>query len=272
MKIRAIAWNTFGSFLRNKVILLISAIFLCVLLLFSTPLITANAMRGSMTAAQTEGMVLSMLSVIMGLVSGFGSLLAAWAAADAVAAELRSGTILAVMARPVRRWEFLLGKFAGVQILMGVYVIFLVASTYIFASMGGESVHAPLWALIVYPLVRYAMYAALAMFLVTVMHPFVAFGITLLVAVLSGIVVPSSGTSSFLPVWLRSSLYVVLPSTGLLSESRFLAITQASLEKTQWTAHLTALAYGLDYALVLLLLAMLLFRRRNLTGGTAGSL
>ena len=31
---------------------------------------------------------------------------AAWASAEAVAGEMRSGTILAVLARPVRRWEF----------------------------------------------------------------------------------------------------------------------------------------------------------------------
>ena len=57
-------------------------------------------------------MVLGEVSAIMSLVSGFGSLLAAWAAADAVALEVRSGTMLAVLARPVRRWEYPLVRYA----------------------------------------------------------------------------------------------------------------------------------------------------------------
>lgn len=265
MKIRAIAWNTFGSFSRNKVILLVCAIFLCVLMLFSTPVMTARAMRGTMGAAQVEGMVLSMVSLIMMMVSGFGSLLAAWATADAVAGEVRSGTILAVMARPIRRWEFLLGKYLGVQMLMAVYVLFLLATSYLFAWLGGERIQASVWILIVYPTVRYAIYSAIAMFLVTAMHPIVAFGITVVISVVTGMLAPSLNPPSFPPVWLRMGLYAVLPSTGLLSESKFLAITQSSLQKTSWTDHLTALAYGVDYALVFVLLAVWLFRHRSLT-------
>ena len=265
MKIRAIALNTFGGFLRNKIIILFSAVFLCVLLLFSAPLIGVKAMGRTLSAAQVEGMVLSLVSVIMSLISGFGSLLAAWAAADSVSSEVRSGTILAVMARPVRRWEFLLGKYLGVLLLMSVYVLFLVVCTYVLGWIGGERIHAPVWLLMVYPMVRYAVYAAIAMFLVTAMHPVIAFGITVVISVVAGMVEPSLNPPSYLPAAVRNGLYAVLPSTGLLSESQFLALTQSSLQKTAWTEHLIALSYGLDYALVLLLLAMWLFRNRSLT-------
>ena len=105
MKVRALAWITFRSMLRNKFIMLFCAVFLCVILLMMTPLM---AMK-SAAASQAQGamMVLGLVSAIMSMLTGFGSLLAAWSAADAVAAEMKSGTILAVMARPVRRWEFL---------------------------------------------------------------------------------------------------------------------------------------------------------------------
>jgi hypothetical protein len=59
-------------------------------------------------------------------------------------------------------------------------------------------------------------------------------------------------------------VHVVLPLTDLLSEQRFLAITKASLKPFPWTHHATALAYGLDYALVCLLLAMWVFQRRSI--------
>jgi len=43
------------------------------------------------------------------------------------------------------------------------------------------------------------------------------------------------------------------------------AITQASLKPIPWSNHAIALAYGLDYAAVLFLLAVWSFRRRALT-------
>jgi hypothetical protein len=64
--------------------------------------------------------------------------------------------------------------------------------------------------------------------------------------------------------WVRNVLYVVLPSTTLLSEEKFLRITRAALKPTTWIEHLTAVSYGVDYALVCLLLAMWSFRSRTL--------
>jgi ABC-type transport system involved in multi-copper enzyme maturation permease subunit len=264
MKIRAIALNTFGSLVRNKLIILFCAGFGCLVLLMLSPMMMAKSMGKTMSQSQVQSLVLGEVSAIMGLVSGFGSLLAAWAAADSVAGEVRSGTILAVLARPVRRWEFLLGKYLGVQLLMVVYVFCNLAMSYLLAWIAGQNVQSSPLLLIIYPLARYAIYSAIAMLLVTVMHPMVAFGIVLVIAVLTGMVEPSPNPPAFLPAWLQSGLYVVLPSTGLLSETRFLTITHADLRPVAFSSHLTALAYGLDYALVCFLLAVWAFRRRSL--------
>lgn len=254
MKIRAIALSTFGSLVRNRLIVLFFAIFLCVLLLVMVPL---AGMKGV-----GESFALGFVSAIMSLLSGFGSLLAAWSAADAVAGEMKSGTILAVMARPVRRWEFLLGKYLGVQLLMLVYVLFMFGMSHLMAWIGGQTIHAPAWILIVYPIVRYAIYSALAMWLVTMMHSVIAFAIVLFTPVLASLAGPGD---NFLPAWLRMPFYVVLPSMNLLSESGYLGMTQASLKPIPWTHHTIALAYGLDYALVLFLFAVWSFRFRALT-------
>jgi ABC-type transport system involved in multi-copper enzyme maturation permease subunit len=265
MKIRAIALNTFHSLLRNKLIILFSAGFVCVLLLMLTPMMLAKSMARTMSASQVQGLVLGEVSAIMGLLSGFGSLLAAWAAADAVAGEVRSGTILAVLARPVHRWEFLLGKYLGVQLLMALYVLGSLAIGYLLARIGGESIQSSPLPLVIYPLVRYAVYSAISMLLVTRLHPVVAFGAILVIAVVAGMVAPSTRPPAFLAPWLRSGLYFVLPSTELLSETRFLTITQADLRPVAFSSHVTALAYGLDYALVCFLLAAWSFHRRSLS-------
>ena len=171
MKVRTIALNTFGSFLRNKLLILFFSLFLCLVLLMMSPLLARKAMTTAANTEQMEALVLSTVGLVMSLVSGFGSLLAAWAAADAVASEMKSGTVLAVMARPLRRWEFLAGKYLGVMLLLAVYVAFMLVVSYFLAWLGGQHIHAATWTLILYPLVRYAIYGldyALVCFLLAV--------------------------------------------------------------------------------------------------------
>jgi len=262
MKVRALAWITFSSMLRNKFIMLFCAVFLCVILLMMTPLMAMKTTAASQ--AQGTMMVLGLVSAIMSMLTGFGSLLAAWSAADAVAAEMKSGTILAVMARPVRRWEFLLGKYLGVQILMLIYVLAMFGMSYILAWIGDARIQTTPWVLIVYPMVRYSIYGAMAILLVTLMHPVFAFGIVLVSSVVASMIGPGSHLAA-IPQSVQKVLYVILPSTDLLSESSFLSITETSLKRMAWTDHLLALSYGLDYGLICFLLAVWSFRYRSLT-------
>ncbi len=249
-------------FLRDEVLIVVAILFTCGLLLMLTPLLGAKAMA---SIAQAQAMVLELVSVILIFTSGFGSLLAAWAAADSVATEMKSGTILAVMARPVKRWEFLLGKFFGVMLLMSAYVAMMLALTYLLALIGGQRIHSAAWLLVLYPLVRYSIYAALAMMLVTWMHPLVAWGGTTAIRVVVMIVEPSGrAVNNVAWRWIKNVLYAVLPSSGLLSEERFLTIKEAAIKKTGWLDHVTTLSYGLDYALVLLLIAMWSFHSKSL--------
>jgi ABC-type transport system involved in multi-copper enzyme maturation permease subunit len=262
MRVPVIALNTLAGLLRNKLLILFLAIFLCALLLALSPLMIMK--RTAQTATLMESQVPGLVGGLMSLISGCGSLLAAWLAAQAVADEMKSGTILAVLARPVRRWEFLLGKYFGILMLMALYVLFMFGFSYLLAWVGGERIQTTPWVLLVYPLLRYAIYGALAMFLVTRMHPVTAFAIVLVTAFLASALQPGRHSLSFLPDPLTRIAYALLPSTYLLSESRFLTITQASLQKVTWDVHAITLGYGLDYALVWFLLAVWSFQRLSL--------
>jgi ABC-type transport system involved in multi-copper enzyme maturation permease subunit len=264
MKIRAIALNTFSGLVRNKIIILFCAGCICVLLLMLASLLTLRNLRGTQNAEMMQMAVLPLIGNMMQFISGFGSLLAAWSAADAVASEMRSGIVLAVLARPVRRWEFLLGKFLGVQLMMFVFVLIMLGLNYLLAWIGGATIQTAPWVLIVYPMLRYMIYSAMGILLVTVMHPIVAFCIVLVVMIASGLVAPGNA-ETFIPNWLRTALFYVFPSSSLLSETRFLTITRATLRAALWTDHAVAVAYGLDYALVCLLLAAWIFHSRSLS-------
>jgi len=169
-----------------------------------------------------------------------------------------------VMARPVRRWEFLLGKYLGVQLLMLVFVLIMVGLNYLLAWIGGAHIQSAPWELIVYPMVRYAMFSAVGLALVTLMHPILAFCGVLFMSIAAQLVSPGAHTT-FLPEWLKTGLFYFLPSTNLLSEMRFLTITRATLQAATWSEHAVALAYGLDYALVCFLIASWIFHSRSLS-------
>jgi len=263
VRIRVLAWNTFAALLRNKLIILLSAGFFCVVVFMMSPILFFKSVASN--ASQQQTMILGLVGIIMSMLSGFGSLLVAWSSADAVAAEMKSGTILAVMARPVHRWEFLLAKFLGVQCLMLAYVLLMFGLSFVLTAIGGARIQSSLWPLIVYPMVRYTFYGALAMLLVTRMHPVIAFAIVMVTSVIAGAVRPGSLSTAFLPYGFQQALFYVLPSFDLLSESRFLTITQAQLKAIPWTQHLTVLTYGLDWAAVFFLLAVVSFRRRPLS-------
>ncbi|MGD0871923.1 MAG: ABC transporter permease subunit [Bryobacteraceae bacterium] len=264
MKLRAITMNTFSGLVRNKIIILFSVGCVCILLLMLSSLLVIRNLRNVQNAEQMQAAVLPMIGSMMAMVSGFGSLLAAWSAADALSSEMRSGTILAVMARPVRRWEFLLGKYLGVQLLMLVFVLIMVGLNYLLAWIGGAHIQSAPWELIVYPMVRYAMFSAVGLALVTLMHPILAFCGVLFMSIAAQLVSPGAHTT-FLPEWLKTGLFYFLPSTNLLSEMRFLTITRATLQAATWSEHAVALAYGLDYALVCFLIASWIFHSRSLS-------
>ncbi|MGD1080571.1 MAG: ABC transporter permease [Candidatus Sulfotelmatobacter sp.] len=199
------------------------------------------------------------------VMGSLGSLLAVWAAADSVASEMKSGTILAVMARPLHRWQFLAGKYLGVLMLMLVYVLGVLGVTFLLNWLGRQPFHYSAWPLLVYPLVHYAVWAAISMFLVTfLLNPVVVIGIIAVLASLIRLLVTPAASN--IPAWIRLPLHLVLPlTTSVLSEDRFLKMTRESLKRYPWTDHMTALAYGVDYALVCFLLAVVVFRYQSLS-------
>ena len=92
-------------------------------------------------------------------------------------------------------------------------------------------------------LVRYAIWASIAMFLVTMLHPILVMGAVVIAMTLIAVF---ASAARHIPDWLRLPVHVILPMTSLLSEERFMVITKASLKPFPWTSHLTILAYGLD--------------------------
>jgi len=112
--------------------------------------------------------------------------------------------------------------------------------------------------------VRYAIYAGLALCLATLVHPVVTMGTMLALWILTETVGPGAVAWNAKLKWLKTALYYFLPSTNLFGEGRFLSLRQAALKQATWSDHAITLAYGLDCALILVLLAMWSFHYRSL--------
>lgn len=262
MKLWTLAGNTFRGLLRNRVLLVFLFVYLAVMLLFLGSMLSiryaTNAHGQSMASA-----FLSQLQLLVVLTGSVGSLFAMVAGAYAVSGEVQSGTILAVMARPLPRWEFLTGSYLGAQGVLWIYVAFLLAFEQAVSRIAGQHL-AFSWVLAAYPVVRYLLYSAITLFFSTFCIPGVALGAAILMSVVAMMVDEHNALLSRLPHGVLAPVQYLFPSIKLLWEERFLSVTSTPLRHTSLADHLTALAHGLDYALIMLLLAAWIFRRRPL--------
>jgi ABC-type transport system involved in multi-copper enzyme maturation permease subunit len=264
MKVWTLAASTLESFLHNRLLIVLLLVGVGIVLIMLAPLLAVKATITAENKGMVESMVLESISQVVSFMSGLGSLLAAWAATGSLTSEMKSGTVLAVMARPVKRWEFLLGKYFGVLLMMSAYAVMMIGVAYLLAWLGGQHIQASPLVLFVYPMVRYSIYAAIALLCATELGPVMTMAAVMVIAIVNGIVSPGSPDWKPKLMWLKTGLYYLLPSMNLLSEGRFLSLKQAALKPTSWVEHGTSLLYGLDYALVVLLLAMWSFQGRSL--------
>ena len=115
MKVAAIAITTFKEAVRQPVLyVLVVGSMVLVLLVGQLPMFTFSVLDD---LKMVKDMAVS-TSVLVGL------LVAIFVAVEVVTEEIENWTVLTVLSKPVRRWEFLVGKFAGLVLLMAAtYVV-----------------------------------------------------------------------------------------------------------------------------------------------------
>src|SRR5438309_1123690 len=115
-RILAITSNTLTELTRQKVFY--------VLLIFALLLIGCSVFMARFTFQQ-EFQILKDIS--LGAMSIFSSLLAILATARLIPQEIEDRTVYTILAKPVPRFEYLLGKLLGVLALLGVSVVVMSA-------------------------------------------------------------------------------------------------------------------------------------------------
>jgi len=126
-RIAALALNTFREAVRNKV--------LYILLLFAIVLL-------GLTYFFSQGALHEQLRVIrdVGLVGieVVGALIAIFIGVNLVYKELDRKTVFALIPKPIRRWEFVLGKYLGMLVTLAVLVAIMAGTLFVVLWLGGS--------------------------------------------------------------------------------------------------------------------------------------
>jgi Cu-processing system permease protein len=108
-RVGVVAWNTFREAVRDRV--------LYNLVFFALLMMGAAVLVGQISIGIEEIVIISLgLSAI----SVIGLLMAVFIGVGLVSKEMDKRTLYALLAKPVRRWEFLLGKFGGLLLTLTV--------------------------------------------------------------------------------------------------------------------------------------------------------
>lgn len=119
MKIQAVALNTFREAVRDRILYSVLA--------FALLLIAASAILASLSIGQ-EGKIVKDLGLASS--SLFGTFIAIFLGIGLVSREIERRTIYAIIAKPIHRFQFLLGKYIGLVLTLlvtvGVMVLLVV--------------------------------------------------------------------------------------------------------------------------------------------------
>jgi ABC-type transport system involved in multi-copper enzyme maturation permease subunit len=119
-RIAAIAANTFREAIRDRV--------LYNLIVFVLILVAAAVLFGQISIGINR---LVVISLSLSSISVFGVLIAIFIGIGLVSKEIEKKTLYTVLARPVRRWEFILGKFAGLVETLVVNTFLMTGAFYL---------------------------------------------------------------------------------------------------------------------------------------------
>ncbi len=119
-RLAAIALNTFREAVRDRV--LYNLILFVLLLVASAPLF-------SQISIGMERMIL--VNVALSSISLFGVIIAIFIGIGLVSKEIEKKTLYTILSRPVRRWEFIVGKYLGLMVTLVVNALLMTAGFYL---------------------------------------------------------------------------------------------------------------------------------------------
>jgi ABC-type transport system involved in multi-copper enzyme maturation permease subunit len=247
-----IALNTFRENLRDKI--------LYNLLVFSLLLIGASTLLSTLTIVEQKKIVTDMGLAAINVI---GVIISIFVGIGLVSKEIERRTIYTILARPLSRLQFILGKYLGLVLTLLTNVMIMLTVFLVTLLANRVPIHATLLQAIELIVVELLIVTALAMLFSTFSSPTLSATMALglyivghLTADLKGIAEKSH--NEMVKV-IMTSLYYLCPNLEILN----IKGQAASGSPVALSYQATATLYGLFYTGILLVAACAIFQRRD---------
>lgn len=120
-KVLQIAKNTFRESIRDKILYVIA--------FFAAVMMVASVALGWISATDQLQIVQDFSLAIL---SFFGALMAVFVGTGLIYKEIDKRTIYTILSKPVRRWQFLLGKYLGLLAVLSLAMIGMLVVSMLF--------------------------------------------------------------------------------------------------------------------------------------------
>jgi Cu-processing system permease protein len=202
-------------------------------------------------------------------ISLFGSLTAIFLGVFLLYTEVQRRTIHAIVAKPIRRWEFVAGKYAGMvlvlTVLVGVFALAMVAMLVVQGAGVGSGTGKAL----VLAWLEVLTVAAIAIFFSSFSTPFLSGIFALALWVIGRLTPDLEALARSAAPWIRATTRIALE---LVPDVHLFAVSGRTLDGSAvsvhgdfvpWSYVGLASLHGLGWIVALLALAALLFHRRD---------
>jgi ABC-type transport system involved in multi-copper enzyme maturation permease subunit len=252
-RILSIAKNTFRESVRDRI--------LYNLVLFVLLITACAVLLGDLTDGQEARTIVNFGLNAMLL---FGVFIAIFVGVGLVSKEIEKKTVYAIFAKPVRRGEFIAGKYLGLCATLFVNVLIMgVGVSLALLYVKGSSLIGPAWLAILLIFFELMIVTSVAILFSSFSTPSLSALLTFLVFIIGHL----SASLRELAVTLQSkatayvleAIYYLLPNLSLFSfrTEAALGISPGS------TAIIGALAYALCYIVIVLTISIVIFTRRD---------
>jgi ABC-type transport system involved in multi-copper enzyme maturation permease subunit len=254
-RLSAITLNTFREAVRDRV--LYNLVLFVLLLVASAPLF-------SQISIGLEKLML--VNVGLSSISLFGVIIAIFVGIGLVSKEIEKKTLYTILSRPVRRWEFIAGKYLGLLLTLVVNAALMTLGFYVALLIfvhGLNRSDAMLLVAVYFIVLQFMMMVAITLLFSTFSTPifsaifaFALFVIGTFGNDLKNFAAMSQGATK----WLATAASYIMPNFGSLN-----VISQAAHgESVAGSLILFNTLYALLYSVAVTVAAVLIFERRNL--------
>jgi ABC-type transport system involved in multi-copper enzyme maturation permease subunit len=229
------------------------------LLFFGGALIVASYLVSELTIGEMHRILSDLGLSIMELI---GTLLAIFIGASLVSGDIERRVLQPVVAKPVGRWQYLLGRYAGlaVALLLNLAAMAILLSAVLaYDARGLAPLDRSLASAFALMGVQFLVVGAVAVLFSSITSTTLAAVFTLAVAIAGHLTSEVRALWEGPATWIPRMLWYLLPNLGALNANEAV-IYRAAIPAQSWLAA----GYGVLYAGTALALAALAFERRDL--------